>query len=83
MSPKKDRAFFVCPRWNELASASAPGAGNPAAARINREILAAIAAGRPVAWSTLRKALLTLRATTASRFNVDTYIVDQRAAPDR
>lgn len=77
MAKKKDRAFFICPRWNELADAPEIGT---TAIRINAKILAAIKEGRPVARSTLRKTLLAVRQATGSMFDIDAYIVDQRAA---
>lgn len=71
MAKKKDRAFFVCPRWNEVA---------PEGAAIDAKTLAAIKSGRPVARSTLRKALVAVRRATGSMFDVDSYVVDQRSA---
>jgi hypothetical protein len=46
----------------------------------NAKSLAAIKGGRPVARSTLRKALLAARQASGSMFDVDAYIVDQRTA---
>ena len=80
MAKKKDRAFFICPRWNEIRN---PPEVETAAIRIDKKILAAIEAGRPVARSTLRKALLAVRHTTGSMFDLDAYIVDQRTAHSR
>jgi hypothetical protein len=77
MAKKKDRAFFICPRWNEVAGAS--GMATPI--RVNEKILAAIKGGRPVARSTLRKALLAVRQASGSMFDIDAYIVDQRRHP--
>jgi hypothetical protein len=37
--------------------------------------------GRPVARSTLRKALLAVRQASGSMFDIDAYIVDQRRHP--
>jgi hypothetical protein len=62
MAKKKDRAFFICPRWNEVVE------------------VATIKGGRPVARSTLRKALLAARQASGSMFDVDAYIVEQRTA---
>ena len=79
MAKKKDRAFFICPRWNEVVESlriGAPGRMTPI--RINEKILATIKGSRPVARSTLRKALLALRQASGSIFDVDAYIVDQR-----
>jgi hypothetical protein len=79
MAKKKARAFFICPRWRELAAASRSGLpGPPTPIRVNGKILAAIEAGRPVARSTLRKALLAIRSATGSMVDVNAYIVDQR-----
>jgi hypothetical protein len=51
--------------------------------RGNEKNLTAIRAGRPVARSTLRKALLAARRASGSMFDVDAYIVDQRTAQSR
>jgi hypothetical protein len=84
MAKKKDRAFFICPRWNEVADAPAIGtSGVTTAIRINGKILAAIKEGRPVARSTLRKALLVVRHATGSMFDLEAYIVDQRTTHAR
>jgi hypothetical protein len=84
MAKKKDRAFFICPRWNEVADAARIGAsGMTTPIRVNEKTLAAIKGGRPVARSTLRKALLAARQASGSMFDVDTYIVDQRTAHSR
>jgi hypothetical protein len=80
MAKKKDRAFFICPRWNEVADAPEIG---KTAIRINEKILAAIEEGRPVARSTLRKALLAVRQATGSMFDINAYIVDRRTAHSR
>ena len=78
MAKKKERAFFICPRWNEAAP---PGMTVPI--RVHEKTLAAIKGGRPVARSTLRKALLAARHASGSVFDVDTYIVDQRTGLSR
>ena len=84
MAKKKDRAFFICPRWNEVAEAHRIAAsGIPTPIRVNEKTLAAIKEGRPVARSTLRKALLAARQTSGSMFDVDAYIVDQRTTRPR
>jgi hypothetical protein len=84
MAKKKDRAFFICPRWNEVADAARIGAsGVTALIRVNEKTLAAIKEGRPVARSTLRKALLAARQASGSMFDVDAYIVDQRTTRSR
>jgi hypothetical protein len=79
MARKKDRAFFICPRWNEVAEAPRAGA-TPIPIRVHEKTLAAIEAGRPVARSTLRKALLAARQASGEMFDVDAYIVDRRSA---
>lgn len=79
MAMKKKRAFFVCPRWTELAGSSDPVA--PPAdrrSRAVRKIEAAILSGQPVARSTLRKALLNLQRRSGSIFDLDDYAVDRR-----
>jgi hypothetical protein len=76
MAKKKDRAFFICPRWDEIAGVS----GSP---RVHEKSVAAIKQGQPVARSTLRKALLAVRQASGSMFDVDAYIVDQRIAGPR
>jgi len=84
MAKKKDRAFFVCPRWNEVAGASKIGAASATAPiRVHEKIPAAITGGRPVARSTLRKALLAVRQASGTMFDVDAFIVDQRTAHSR
>ena len=84
MAKKKDRAFFICPRWNEVADTSRIGAsGMTRPIHVNAKNLAAINGGRPVARSTLRKALLAARQASGSMFDVDAYIVDQRTAQPR
>jgi hypothetical protein len=84
MAKKKDRAFFICPRWNEVAEAPRIGAsGIPTPIRVNEKALAAIKGGRPVARSTLRKALLAARQASGSMFDVNAYIVDQRTTHPR
>jgi len=74
MAKKKDRAFFICPRWSEVADL--PQLAAPI--RVNAKTLAAIKAGQPVARSTLRKALLAVRQASGSMFDVNACIVDQR-----
>lgn len=82
MAKKKDRAFFVCPGWKDVAGTSSRGAAPHAggAIRVHGRILAAIEAGQPVARSTLRKALLAVSQATGTIFDVDALIVDQRTA---
>jgi hypothetical protein len=82
MAKKKDRAFFICPRWNEVAAPPRIGASDMATPiPINEKTLAAIKGGQPVARSTLRKALLAVRQASGSMFDIDAYIVDQRRRP--
>jgi len=84
MAKKKDRAFFVCPRWNEIANLGRSAAsGTTATIRVNEKTLSAIKGGRPVARSTLRKALLAARSASGSMFDVAAYIVDQRSRDPR
>lgn len=84
MAKKKDRAFFICPRWNEVAGGNAtPGAGPRGPSRVHDKVVAAIKSGQPVARSTLRKALLAVRHASGSVLDVDVYIVDQRATKPR
>jgi hypothetical protein len=78
MGKKKDRAFFICPRWNEVTDASRIGAAGLTPILINEKTLATIEGGQPVPRSTLRKALLAARAASGSTFDVDAYIVDRR-----
>jgi hypothetical protein len=78
MAKKKDRAFFICPRWNEVAAPRIGASGMATPIRVNEKILAAIKGGQPVARSTLRKALLAVRQASGSTFDIDAYIVDQR-----
>jgi len=84
MAKKKDRAFFICPRWNEIADTSRIGlSGMTIPIHVNEKTLAAIKGDRPVPRSTLRKALLAARHASGSMFDVDAYIVDQRTAQSR
>jgi hypothetical protein len=80
MAKKKERAFFICPHWNEVAAAPS---GAAAPLQVHEKTLAAIKAGRPVARSTLRKALRAVRRMSGSMFDVDAYIVDQRPGRTR
>ena len=77
MAKKKHRAFFICPRWSEVADAGT------APLRIHEKHLAAIQSGQPMARSTLRKVLLAARASRGVMFDVDAYIVDQRTVSSR
>lgn len=85
MSGKKERGFFVCPRWNELADTPHATASPAASERAHgsARIMAAIRDGQPVAPPTLRKALLAVRQRSGKVFDVDACIVDQRTARPR
>lgn len=84
MAKKKERAFFICPRWTEVADAGrTEGGGSTAPIPVSEKTLSAIRSGRPVARSTLRKALLAARSASRSMFDVDAYIVDQRSRDPR
>ena len=85
MAKKKDRAFFVCPRWDEVATAPhrADNALVSGSSPGSAKNLLAIRNGQPVARSTLRKALQAVRQASGVMFDVDAYIVDQRTLPPR
>ncbi len=84
MAKKKDRAFFVCPRWNEVVDAGrTEGERTKAPIRINEKTLSAITSGRPIARSTLRKALFAAHSPSGLMLDVDAYIVDQRSHGSR
>jgi hypothetical protein len=80
MAKKKERAFFICPSWNDIADPARTG-GRPI--RVHQKILAAIKEGQPVARSTLRKALLAVCQASGSMMDLDAYIVDQRGIRSR
>ena len=85
MAKKKERAFFVCPRWNEVATARCL-AGNAVVSGLtpgSTKIVLAIKNGQPVARSTLRKALQAVREASGVMFDADAYIVDQRTLRSR
>ncbi len=79
MAKKKERAFFICPRWNEVATSPPVSGLTPGSTRI----MSAIKNGQPVACSTLRKTLLAVRQASGVMFDVDAYIVDQRTMQPR
>lgn len=79
MARKKDRAFFICPRWRELASDSDDGA-LARALRSHPRTIAKIAAQTPVAYATLRGVLSAVRGRSDLKLDVDSYIVDMRNA---
>jgi len=73
MSKKKDRAWFVCPQWNELVSqhyASDTAAGR--ALNAHPKVLTKLREGTPAAKSTVLKMLRRL----ASRHNLGTDLAD-------
>ena len=78
MAKKRDRAFFICPRWNEVLAATRSADGRMVDVDLSPRTAAAIAEGRPVARSTLRKALRAVRRASGLMFDVDDHIVDQR-----
>ncbi len=80
MSKKKDRAWFVCPKWSDLVSehyASDNEAGR--ALKAHPKVLAKLRAGTPVPKSTVLKMLRRYR----SRHNLGTapadLVVDTRS----
>ena len=77
MAKKKDRAFFICPSWNELTNTARI---DESGIDVSAKTLAAIKEGKPVALSTLRRALEAVRVASGSMFDVDAYIVDRRTA---
>ena len=81
MAKKRDREFFICPRWQEVVEV----AGTEAAGKtieldldLHPKTIAAIKAGRPLARSTVRKALFAIRRASGSMFDVDELIEDRR-----
>ncbi len=78
MAKKRDRAFFICPRWNEVLAATRSADGRTVAVDLSPRTAAAIAEGRPVARSTLRKALRAVGRASGSMFDVDDHIIDRR-----
>ena len=79
MAKKKVRAFFICPRWNEVAT-KAQVATRPVFGGLtpgSTKIMLAIKGGQPVAHSTLRKALLAVCQASGVIFDVNAYIIDQ------
>jgi len=84
MAKKKDRAFFICPRWNEVADTARIGmSGMTTPIHVNEKTLAAIKGGAARRSIHARKALLAARQASGSMFDVDAYIVDQRTAQSR
>ena len=77
MGRKKDRAFFICPRWRELAG----GDDKLQLARSLRSdprTIDKIASRTPVAYSTLYGVLSVLRATRDIKLEPESCIVDKR-----
>ena len=72
MAQKKSRAWFTCPRWTEIAGSTS--------AQVSPKTVALLKAGKPMARSTIRRALLAVRQASGSLFDVDELIVDQRPA---
>ncbi len=78
MAKKRDRAFFICPRWKEVLAATRGADGRTIDIDLSPRTSAAIEEGRPLARSTLRKALFAVRRASGSMFDVDDLIVDRR-----
>lgn len=78
MAKKRDRAFFICPRWSEVLAETRQLDGQTIDIDLSPKTAAAIEEGRPVARSTLRKALFAVRRASGSMFDVDDLIVDRR-----
>ena len=74
MAGKKERAFFVCPRWKDVEGTVPAGTD---------KTLAAIEAGRPVVRSALRRALTAASLRAGKPIDVDAYIEDSRTGPHR
>ena len=73
MSKKKDRAWFVCPQWAELVSGQyASDAEAARALKTDPQVLARLRSRRPVARSTVLRALRTF----ASRHDVGSPAAD-------
>jgi len=85
MAKKIEQVFCICPRWNEVATASRVATSPPVSGLTpgSTKIMSAIKNGQPVACSTLRKALLAVRQASAVMFDVDAYIVDRRTMQPR
>ena len=83
MSKKKERGFFICPRWSEIAPHATASPSATGRVHGSVKVVAAIENGQPLARSTLRKILLAVQQETGKMFDVDAYIVDQRTALPR
>ncbi len=80
MSKKKDRAWFVCPQWAELASqhyASDAEAGR--ALKADPKVLAKLRAGTPVPKSTMLKMLRRYQSRHGLEATVTDLVVDTRS----
>jgi len=80
MSKKKDRAWFVCPRWGELVSqhyASDAAAGRTLNA--DPKVLTKLREGTPVAKSTVLNMLRRLGGRHNLRAPLADLVVDTRA----
>jgi hypothetical protein len=79
MARKKERAFFICPRWRELVG----GADKETLARALRSAprtIEKIATQNPVAYATLHGVLAALRGSRDIKLDVESCIVDTRSA---
>jgi hypothetical protein len=73
MSGKKDRAWFVCPQWDELVSQHySSDIAASRALNAHPKVLTKLRAGTPVPKSTVLKMLRRL----ASRHNLGTALAD-------
>ena len=78
MAKKRDRAFFICPRWREVLAETRQVDGQTIDINLSPRTSAAIEEGSPVACSTLRKALFAVRRASGSMFDINDFIVDRR-----
>ena len=83
MAKKRDRAFFLCPRWRDILAMVPQATGQAVEIDLSPRTAAAIEEGRPLARSTLRKALFAVPRASGSMFDVDDLIVDQRGERGR
>jgi hypothetical protein len=80
LSKKKDRAWFVCPRWAEFVAAHYAGdteAGQ--SLKADAKVIAKLRSGTPVAKSTLLKMLRRFAQRHDLGASVDQLIVDTRS----
>jgi hypothetical protein len=81
MARKKDRAFFICPRWHELVSAKqSDDATFAKAIHADSGTISKIASQTPVTRSALRHVLAGIRSAREGKLSIDAYIVDKRAS---